>query len=68
MWKHNGQPIDIDSDSRINVPERGRLIIDQVKPSDAGYYTLTATNGEQCQNNQFVVLVECMYMCMALLL
>lgn len=60
LWKRNGSTLNLDTSPRISIPELGMLIFNEVQLSDAGYYTLTATNGAQCQSKQILVLVECM--------
>lgn len=59
FWKHNGQPIGATEDPRIAIMEGGSLEITDVRPSDAGFYRVVASNGAQCQSVRFTVFVQC---------
>ena len=58
-WKHGNLVLNGVDDPRINLSDGEVLAIDRVRPSDAGHYTLTASNGPQCQSAEFTIFIEC---------
>ena len=59
IWTHNGHTIDTMNSNRISIAANGGLTLNEVQPSDAGYYTLTISNGSRCESMHFKVAVEC---------
>jgi hypothetical protein len=59
LWKHDGNALDGENHPRISISDQGWLNISQVELTDAGHYTLTASNGALCQRSEFIIFVEC---------
>ena len=59
VWVHNGSIVDAQEDSRVSVHGNGSLIVTQVRPSDAGNYTVSVCNSLGCDSAHFSVTVEC---------
>lgn len=63
LWRHNGDVIDDVRNSRTSIQANGSLLIDPVRPQDAGSYEITAiiSNGLGCERSTFMLYVECEY-------
>lgn len=60
-WRHSGRTLNVTSNPRTSIQERGRLFIDPVRPSDAGDYDITAiiSNDLGCETAKFTIYIEC---------
>ena len=59
LWRRNGRVINATSAPRISVQDEGGLLIRSVRASDAGQYSVIASDGGQCQSVRFTLYIEC---------
>ena len=60
VWRHNGHLLDTSRDPRLIFRSNGDLVINLVRPSDAGCYFVIFTGVSQCGIAHFNVFLECM--------
>lgn len=59
LWRHNGVVINQRRNPRATILRNGSLIVNNIKLSDNGSYTLIASNALGCESVTFNVFTEC---------
>ena len=60
-WRHNGQVLSSDTDSRVTVMSSGQLRVTDVQASDRGTYQLTANNSAGTVSKSVNVTINCKF-------